>query len=312
MLKLSNSAVSLTLLSALYFCPPLHAQRATSAVTMEMVLSGKSIPQTLRVKDLDSTYRRFRFTSADVLFATQRGATRDLSIFFTKGQSVTFGGNEYLIAYRPEVERNPNMDNHGQMNLMLTKLRPADKLLLSLLSTQGFYGSSLTDIRPFDPELDMETQADRNQAVQQVLRQLGAGILNWKHNRGQERLPQWGKRVNDALRRQCYPIVHDKRLWEHPSTNEAFGLNAALANQRLPDITNRATLYMVYEFTPAADGTRAVLFADGHVERVDAARWTRLQKTPIQTKPKTAAKAAKTRSSNTDVVVNPPRVQRRR
>ncbi len=279
--------------AALCLALPTAAQNdGKTPFKMEDVISGKSIPQSLRVKDLNSDYRRVRFTSADVLFASQRGANRDLSIFYTKGQSVAFGGNEYLVAYRPEGRTDANWMNHGQAPVVLSKLRPNDKLLLALLSTQGFYGSSLTDIRPFDPEEDMETEADRNNAVQQTLRQLGAGILQWKHSRGQEKLPRWTNRVTDALRRQCYPVVHDKRLWEHPSSGEAFGLNPALANQRVPDITNRQWIYMVYEFTPTADGARAVLFADGHVERVDAERWSRMLKTPIQTK-KPAKSASK-------------------
>jgi prepilin-type processing-associated H-X9-DG protein len=302
MLRFSRFAVPTALLAALCIAAPLKAQNVdTSSLTMEDVINGKGIPQSLRVKDLNGNYRRVRY--ADVMMMGGRGANRDLSIYFTKGQSVRFGTVDYLIAYRPEAEIDPNWMKHGPGTVVITKLRPVDKLLLSLLSTQGLYAGSFNDIRPFDPELDMETPADRNQAVQQVLQQLGKGILQWKHNRNQERLPnlpQWGKRVTDALRRHCYPVVHDKRLWEHPSTSEAFGLNAALANRRLPDITNRAALYMVYEFTPATDGTRAVLFADGHVERVDAARWARLQKTAIQTR--TPSKKAKARTSTTDVV----------
>ncbi len=268
--------------AALCCVAPLSAQTTNKpSPTMEEVISGNSIPQMLRVKDLDGSFRRVRFMATEVLMMGGRGANRDLSIFYTKGQSVSFGGSEYLIAYRPESELDPNWMNHGRAATVLTKLRPADKLLLSLLSTQNFYGSSLTDIRPFDPEKDMETAADRNNAVQQTLRQLGQGILQWKHSRGQEKLPQWTGRVTNALRRQCYPIVHDKRLWEHPSTGEAFGLNAALANRRVPDISNRAQVYMVYEWTAAADGARAVLFMDGHVERVEAERWGRMQKTKV-------------------------------
>ena len=280
--------------AALCLVLPAAAQNdGKTSLKMEDVLSGKSIPQSLRVKDLNSDYRRVRFLAPEVLMMGGRGSNRDLSIFYTKGQSVTFGGMEYLAAYRPETQTNANWNNHGQAQVVLSKLRPNDKLLLALLSTQGFYGSSLTDIRPFDPEEDMETEADRNNAVQQTLRQLGAGIMQWKHSRGQERLPRWTNRVTDALRRQCYPVVHDKRLWEHPSSGEAFGLNPALANQRVPDMTNRQWIYMAYEFTPTADGARAVLFADGHVERVDAERWSRMLKTPIQTKSsKSASKPA--------------------
>jgi prepilin-type processing-associated H-X9-DG protein len=34
----------------------------------------------------------------------------------------------------------------------------------------------------------------------------------------------------------------------------------------------------VYEAEPSSDGTRAVLFGDGHVERVNESKWLELKK----------------------------------
>jgi prepilin-type processing-associated H-X9-DG protein len=42
---------------------------------------------------------------------------------------------------------------------------------------------------------------------------------------------------------------------------------------------------MFYEATPLEDGTRAVLFVDGHVERLNAKRWNQVRATPIVMRP---------------------------
>ncbi len=64
----------------------------------------------------------------------------------------------------------------------------------------------------------------------------------------------------------------------HPKTGQPYQPNSSLTYQKRP-ATNGPPLAVVYEADPAQDGTRAVLFADAHVERVNAVRWQELKKT---------------------------------
>jgi prepilin-type processing-associated H-X9-DG protein len=267
---------------------PLLSGAETSSTPQSLnfrdLVTGKSVPLSLRVKDLNESYGRFRFSgdNSDMQRTWMRmaGMMIDTSnIFFTRGDTVNLESGAYLIVYGVEnridweaIRRHDGIPATPQTR----KLRPKDKLLLTLLDLKNV--GNIVELRSFNREEDLENEADRNQAVVTTLQQLWQGLAQWKHNRGQERLPQWTDRVTPQLRQTAYPFVHDKRLWEHPSTNEPFRLNPELSGKPLLEVTNRKTLHMIYEATPAADGTRAVLFADGHVERVDAARFTRLQK----------------------------------
>jgi prepilin-type processing-associated H-X9-DG protein len=249
-------------------------KKAPLALSYAEALSGKAFPLSLRASDLTADFRRIRVPMVDAFRGMTAGG------HYTKGDSVTIADTTYLIAYRAEFDGNRNFMGHGNAPVP-TKLRPNEKLLVSLIESKSIYGGSITDIRPFDRELDIENEADRNNLVMKTLQQLGKGIIQWKHQRGQEKLPVWKDVVTPNLRQTCYPMVHDKRLWEHPSTEEPFRLNPELSGKKLKDVANRNLLFMVYEAKPAADGTRGVLFADGHVERVEAERWTRLMKIKV-------------------------------
>ena len=132
------------------------------------------------------------------------------------------------------------------------------------------------------PKDDMESEADRNSAVVSTLKLLGQHLIGWTEE-ADESWPTWGNLATPEVRQHFKPYAQSEQMWQHPSTGEAFGLNPALAKRDIWEMTNRSWVYMAYERTAAADGARAVLFADGHVERVQPDRWERLLKNVIKT-----------------------------
>jgi hypothetical protein len=257
----------------------------TRELTLKELIAGKAVPLSVRAKDLSEEFVRFRLTGSStddvhrMMIRNMYGMNvADNSIYFTKGDTLKLESGTYLIVYSPEnrVDMEAIMRHDTVALQSPRKLRLRDKLLLSLLDLKNV--GNISDMRPFDADTDMENEADRNQAVVNTLQKLGAGILGWKHNVGQERLPKWSHLVTQELRQRMYPYVHDRRLWDNPSTGETFRLNAAMSNVRLPDVTNRGEVYLAYEVTPSADGTRGVLFADGRAERVNSERWETLKK----------------------------------
>ena len=266
---------------------PAHSEDAkpTRELSLKELITGNAVPLSVRAKDLNESFARFQFDGSSSGDA-QRMLVRSMfgmnvaanSIYFTKGDTVKLESGTYLIVYGLENRVDMEAVARHDMRALKTvrKLRPKDKLLLSLLDLKNV--GNITDLRSFNFDDEMENAADRNIAVVNTLQQLGAGILQWKHNRGQERLPKWQHLVTPALRQQMYPFVHDRRLWDHPSTGETFRLNPAMSGVRMPDVTNRSQVYLVYEVTPAPDGTRGVLFADGRAERVSNERWDTVRK----------------------------------
>jgi prepilin-type processing-associated H-X9-DG protein len=72
--------------------------------------------------------------------------------------------------------------------------------------------------------------------------------------------------------------IPSERVFVHPKTGEPYQPNPSLSGKQWQG-PNASDAAAVYEAKPAEDGTRAVLFGDGHVERVTEARWLELKKT---------------------------------
>jgi prepilin-type processing-associated H-X9-DG protein len=264
------------------------------------MLSGKNVPLRLRMGELTPAYRRMAVSGTSdaggafaALIAMQTGA--ETNVYYTRGQTVNLGGETYLIAYRPQVQVDPNAaHHHGPRPVVRRKLPPNTPLALALLNLRT--SGSFNDVRPFDPKEDVQSPQEGAAASVRQLQTLGQGVISYVRNRGGGRFPQVGATMTPAMQRTFYPYVHDNRKWNNPANEELYRPNTALAGKRLSQIANARYVPMFYEGTPAEDGTRAVLFVDGHVERLSPERFTRVRNAAIvmRAAPSAAALAATT------------------
>jgi hypothetical protein len=269
-----------------------------SRLSFAQLMSGKSFPLKLRLRDLTRDYRRIAVSSggSDIYNAQmQMMASRvgvELGLYYTKGQTVTVGGETYLVAYRPQVRLPAEMWNfHGRDALSeSTKPGPDTALALSLLNLRT--SGSLSDVRPFDPNTDIENTERSNAASVRQLERLGRGVLTYVRGRGQGSLPAMGAAITPAIRRAVYPFVQDPRLWSHPTTEEPYLPNPNLSGKKVAGVRNPAQTVFFFEARPAGDGTRAVLFLDGHVVRVTPAQWQRLSAMAVVFNPPAPGAAA--------------------
>ncbi|HEX2948932.1 MAG TPA: DUF3352 domain-containing protein [Armatimonadota bacterium] len=63
-----------------------------------------------------------------------------------------------------------------------------------------------------------------------------------------------------------------------PRTKEAYAVNPSIAGKPVKSFTSPATVIVFYERTPGLDGTRCVVFLDGHTAVIPAARWEAYKK----------------------------------
>jgi prepilin-type processing-associated H-X9-DG protein len=285
-MKKSYLAVALPLVLATV--KPALSQEAN----LPQLLAGKNVPLSITAKNLNANFRRVLINDQSQMsnlqslwIAAKIGV--DLNLYFTKGETVDLSGETYLIAYKPQNTVDPNFFLHNGHGVQEApegsqKLRENTQLSLSLLNLRSV--GSLTDIRPFDAKLDVQGPQEINAATIRTLERLGRDVRTWVMTRGQGAFPYLGATVTPQLIRAMYPQVHDRRQWQHPSTDQFFRPNPLLSRKKIAEIGNRQYVYMFTEAVPAPDGLRAVLFVDGHVERVNAERWARLQNVKI-TKP---------------------------
>jgi prepilin-type processing-associated H-X9-DG protein len=70
-----------------------------------------------------------------------------------------------------------------------------------------------------------------------------------------------------------------ERFFVHPNTGRPYQPNSSLSFKKRQGFNYPSQIVLVYEDAPARDGTRGVLFGDGHVERVTESQWLELKKT---------------------------------
>jgi len=70
-----------------------------------------------------------------------------------------------------------------------------------------------------------------------------------------------------------------ERFFVHPNTGRPYQPNSSLSFKKRQGFNYPSQTVVVYEDAPARDGTRGVLFGDGHVDRVNETRWRELKKT---------------------------------
>ena len=261
------------------------------------LLSGKIVPLTLKFKDLNEDWRRFAASgtvdaggaAAVYLSMLGRGGGSSSASFYTKGQTITIGSETYLIAYRAlmkavdipalqlAMSRGGGQPPEPERPTTQTTLALA---LLNLRTTGNF-----TDVRPFNLELEMtgsETAVatDEEKRTQETskasmtnLRKLGTALITYERER--KVLPTLTDAKTAQAELELY--VANKNVFVHPESKEPYQSNPALSGKRLSDIAKPEKTVVFYEASAATDGTRGVLYLDGHVERVAEAIWSRLK-----------------------------------
>ncbi len=118
---------------------------------------------------------------------------------------------------------------------------------------------------PVDPEA----------APLENLRQLGAAILLYAQD-GDKTLPPLDDLA--ATRKALLPYAGMKDVFTHPATRQPYQPNPSLSGKKLAAIANPAATVIFYEAQPT-DDQRAILFLDGHAERLPESKWTKLKET---------------------------------
>ncbi len=281
-------------------------------LTLDRVLAGREMPLSIAAKQLTPEYLHMVAggpmgiaSLQNMMIDAKTGV--ETGLYFSKGQTVTAGGETYLIAYRPNFQVDmAGVFNHGHGHgddqpVQPRKLRPNMMLSLSLLNLRT--NSRLDDIRAFDAKRDMESPQESSEASTRNLRALGQGMMVYLSNRGGGVMPAIGTSVTPGVRRTFYPSVHDQQLWVQPATEEPYRPNPRISRVNVNRVANRQFLIAFYETTPGSDGLRGVVFLDGHVERVSAERFARLQTVKVIARPGTKSVYAQGASGSGITVV---------
>lgn len=196
---------------------------------------------------------------------------------------------------------------------MYPRVMPSQTLSLCLLNVRTIDG--LGDIRAFDAKTDLiniVTAADKaqsntkllterasltgdavNQRVDSDLKQIGLALLMYTQDYDEKLPPMrssqsmadikktyWETSKQGTVQQVLTPYMKSQELFAHPTTREIYRPNLSLSGRSLAGLDGVDTAnYVVtfYEASPAPDGTRAVLYLDGHVKREREIDWAAIR-----------------------------------
>jgi hypothetical protein len=263
----------------LAFCVTVAAHAETD---FKDLLAGKTVPLSLKLKDLTSDWRRFTTVGADtvspanitrLMFGGAAGG------YYSRGETVTAAGESYLVAYRLQTKPlDATVFTRGQPP---TPEKPTLDSVLSLCLLHLRTLDSFTDIRPFDLEVELAggdtspaaLEEARDKAAKatglQNLKAIGVALLAYAQD-GDKTLPPM--KDADATRKALEPYCKIKGVFDG-----AYLPNPTLSGRKLAGIEKPGEIVIFYEAKPAGEA-RAVLYLDGRCERIAESNWPALKK----------------------------------
>jgi hypothetical protein len=285
-------------------------------------LDVRGIPQNLRGKDLTAAWRMMRATGSSSALESARllqmlthsdsSVVTENVVFYTRGDVISVGSESYLAAYRVEAERDPQKLQRQQRRAQLratrneapdTRIEENASLVLSLLNLKA--AGNLTDIRAFDPERDLLTEAaklknkvlDAREDSQMNLKQMALALKQYVQDydeflppmraaQSAEQIRAFGRNganwntinAQTPVQIRLYPYARSVDIFLHPGTGRPYLPNWRISRMSESQIENPAQTVLFYEDAPDSQGKRNVAFEDGHVEAVDEEKWKRLAK----------------------------------
>lgn len=266
---------------------------SVSGQTLRDVLTGVVAPLNLELKDLDDGWFKIALEEDETRwtvgsFIWHQG-TNSNGVFYTKGNLLNLGGETFMVAYqRREDEFDALETILGNKKLAFLSTTPETPLELAMIRIGSI--KILKGMRRFDLQQEIALSTRLNELLsaqnpffkekstsQDNLRQLGLALLSYRQDH-QDQLPPLTN-VTEA-RAALQPYIKDETIFIQP-LGEPYLPNPKLSQKRLNQILDPQAMIVYYEPTALADGTRTVLFVDGHVKQITKDEWLQLKQTSM-------------------------------
>ena len=348
--RINAARAALLLGAGLSFATPIWAQNAAfdaaannvATAPLQRALSAEKTPLTLKVSDLDASWRRFKPSkSLGADFQVRPTNSEDSTnyesySYITRGETLQVGEETFLLAYRTPYfnyqELDPSMPVTPAETEALNLLRSippeanpstldryirflsVQTLNLCLLNVRTI--GDLGDIRAFDAKTDVikiTTAADKaqsfdqaiaeranlhgdaiNQRVDSDLKQIGLAMSMYIQDYDEKLPPMrslqkmadiknefntgWSNAQPATVQQVLAPYMKSAEIFAHPTTREIYRPNINVSGRSLEKLyVSPGQIITFYEASPTPDGTRAVLYLDGHVRRERETDWARIR-----------------------------------
>jgi hypothetical protein len=278
--------VVLLALITLFSSSPAYSQEK---ITLADVLSGKKYPAVIRLKEISGTgWSRFDLRDeqskqeSSYNFALQTKKSL-LGYYLTKGEVFSSERINFLVAYRPSVAtiakslENINFSFNYEDSSSSLYPEPDTEFELTLINLDRVF--AIAQIRPFDPKTELPTPKVNTELSLKRLKTLGIAILMYTQDYDDVFPPmKEAKKFQEFVMPYVKGSMMPENYFINPVTSKPYVLNLILSQHKLATLPQIASFVLAYEDQPAPDGTRGVVFVDGHAARVSETEWARLKK----------------------------------
>jgi hypothetical protein len=277
------------------------AAEPTLGDTLRALAAGGDCPAQVRLGSLDAGWSRLLVSppsdldvAVDLMAASRlapgvRLTPADLPmVVYTQGQTVRLGGESFLVCYRapvvrlaelapaagqveagaglPELADPPPLTADTQLSRILFNVR---KLVLRAEAAPFDLARALTEPDPLLQALrEARRQAVKTLETQNLQRLMAALKAYVAAHQGLMPPNADDAEVAKALGPYC-----GGKLPTNPVTHQPYRFNHLLAGHRMDFIREPAIMVAFYESAPEPDGTRGVVFLDGHGVRLNPLDW---------------------------------------
>ena len=258
------------------------------------ILSGSALPLTLRLRDLNSSWRQFQVGAIDqglsalgAYMSVLSGGQNLGGQYFTSGQTVILGDATYLTAYRlpaKQIDFSVVLGQHADYTALPDVITADSNVTLTLLNLRII--GALDNIRPFDITVLMRDANEQRARLSSILgersdmeaqtnlRELATAVIQEAQDRNGT-IP--AIQTPTALKRAIFRDIHEDAKFLDPLSKRPFFANPFVAGHKIIDYPDPSAVVLLYADSPGADGLRAVAFLDGDARMVDHAEWNKLQ-----------------------------------
>ncbi len=272
---------------------------ARTQADLTEAISGKLIPLIVKMSDLDGEWRRFTvgpeasgpsaYVDASIIMRAQETGVPPTSVYYTRGWTQGSGDETYLVAYQTKsmLTTIAMMMLTGEEDTRKLVLTPESELTMSLLNLRTM--GSMKDIRAvnlgeeiaeskalFGAEEPAAREPVTDQSFQNLRvigQSLSVYIQAWDDKLPPMKSPEQVKKLLQPYASQIRPGAESHELFTDPRTGELYPVNTVLSEHKLAHIQFPQDMAVYYEAVPSEDGTRAVLFLDGHIKRASPEGW---------------------------------------
>lgn len=203
--------------------------------------------------------------------------------YFTRGDTCWVNEKEYLVTYTFGLKRKEpvsSRDYVSQVTRGIMPHSPKDRLGITLLDLRDLAGvvtNGAMGLKSFDTsdyQSDFTLQGLPSAYYQNLslvyLRKLNTALTSYSGNY-LSTMPVLETAF--AARQALEPFAENPAIFTQPGTNQSFKVNPLLSGRKRAHLKGKGYVVVYYEGVPAPDGSRAVLYYNGRVQRLSAKMW---------------------------------------